>query len=350
MTLSGEYARVPGFGGFRVCTPGACIGCIRVRFDIHRMNVSAYIAGRRPGLVQVALIAALALSAISASGAEQREIEFPNGDVYVGDVVDGQRTGRGRYTWVNGDRYEGDFVGGELHGRGTFSWADGRVYEGAYDMGRRTGLGTFTWPGGDVYEGEFIDGVRTGEGEYRWQDGSSYRGEFVAGRRQGLGTFRWPDGARYTGEYADDVREGWGEYKWPDGSRYVGGYQGDRRSGQGTLIASDGTLYRGGFLDNQEHGVGVRVGPKGRRLTLERWSAGAQQSSQPIAPTPGCELEADGRGFMALVETCIDGLAHGRGDAVSLDGLIWYPSARFVLGRIVEGEAVALGQPPEGGA
>ena len=42
-----------------------------------------------------------------------------NGDVYVGDFVDGTEHGHGTYTWTNGDRYEGEFSQGNKHGNGT---------------------------------------------------------------------------------------------------------------------------------------------------------------------------------------------------------------------------------------
>ena len=43
---------------------------------------------------------------MQANGANQT-IQFPNGDTYTGGVVDGERHGKGRYTFENGDVYEG---------------------------------------------------------------------------------------------------------------------------------------------------------------------------------------------------------------------------------------------------
>ena len=39
------------------------------------------------------------------------------GDVYEGDWINGERTGKGKYTWRNGDIFVGDFNKG-LKGKG----------------------------------------------------------------------------------------------------------------------------------------------------------------------------------------------------------------------------------------
>ncbi len=36
---------------------------------------------------------------------------FPNGDVYMGDYVQGQRSGQGRVYFANGDMYVGSWDG-----------------------------------------------------------------------------------------------------------------------------------------------------------------------------------------------------------------------------------------------
>ena len=51
---------------------------------------------------------------------EVKTFTFSNGDKYVGDYMDGKRTGKGTYYWSNGDKYVGDFVDGKMT-NGTFS-------------------------------------------------------------------------------------------------------------------------------------------------------------------------------------------------------------------------------------
>ena len=45
---------------------------------------------------------------------------------------------------MNGDIYEGDLVDGELTGKGKYTFANGDTYVGSFNKGRRTGEGKFT--------------------------------------------------------------------------------------------------------------------------------------------------------------------------------------------------------------
>ena len=78
--------------------------------------------------------------------------------VYEGDMVNGKRTGKGKFTWANGDVYEGDFVEDKRTGKGKYTWADGDVYEGDFVEGERTGNGKLTTANGTVQKGRFEDG------------------------------------------------------------------------------------------------------------------------------------------------------------------------------------------------
>jgi hypothetical protein len=66
-----------------------------------------------------------------------------NGGTYEGTFLDGQLTGRGKYTSKNGDTYEGELVDGALTGKGKYTFANGDTYEGSFHNGRRRGEGKF---------------------------------------------------------------------------------------------------------------------------------------------------------------------------------------------------------------
>ena len=257
------------------------------------------------------------------------------------------RNGRGRHAWPDGSVYEGEFRAGLPHGRGHYRRTDGLEYRGHFRDGAFDGEGQMTWPGGRTYTGAFVDGRITGEGRFEYADGSRYLGPLENGRPHGLGTWRSPAGDRYTGEFVHGVRDGWGEYRSADGSRYVGGYRDGQRAGQGTLIAADGTLSRRRFVDGVRDGVAVRISADGSSLTLEHWDSGQRSWRRAIRARSRCRLNHADRRWMVLESGCVDGLAHGRGHAVSTDGTLWIDGARFVLGRLVQGQAIALGQPPE---
>lgn len=58
------------------------------------------------------------------------------GAVYVGNLVEGVRNGRGKYIWSNGC-----------------------FYDGQYEDGNKCGTGTMTFPGGGQYAGEHLQGL-----------------------------------------------------------------------------------------------------------------------------------------------------------------------------------------------
>ena len=59
------------------------------------------------------------------------------GGEYVGDIINGKRTGKGTQTFANGDKYVGDFVDGEFHGKGTVFLKNGKKIKGKWLNGNR---------------------------------------------------------------------------------------------------------------------------------------------------------------------------------------------------------------------
>ena len=59
------------------------------------------------------------------------------GSEYVGDIINGKRTGKGTLTYINGDKYVGDFVDGEFHGKGTVFLKNGKKIKGKWLNGER---------------------------------------------------------------------------------------------------------------------------------------------------------------------------------------------------------------------
>ncbi|MBF0524435.1 MAG: hypothetical protein HQK56_04990 [Deltaproteobacteria bacterium] len=49
-------------------------------------------------------------------------------------------------------------VDGKRTGKGKFIWADGHLYEGEFVDDIQTGKGVLVLPNGDRYEGDFADG------------------------------------------------------------------------------------------------------------------------------------------------------------------------------------------------
>ena len=181
----------------------------------------------------------------------QTEI-YNNGDKYVGDFVDGKRSGKGTYTWASGNKYIGDFIDGKRTGNGTFIWAsgdkyDGDKYVGGFVDGKRSGKGTYTWASGNKYIGDWVDGKRTGKGTYIWVSGDKYVGDFVDGKRSGKGTYTWVEGDKYIGDFVDGKRTGKGTFIWVDGGKYVGGFVDGKIEGEGIYTPVYGEILEGKF-------------------------------------------------------------------------------------------------------
>ena len=128
---------------------------------------------------------------------------WPDGEVYEGDYVDDKRHGKGKYTYASGEVYEGDFVDGNFHGKGKYTFASGNVYEGDFVNGRMTGKGKKTYTTGDVYEGDFANGCITGKGRYTYAEGDVYEGDFVDGKFHGKGRYTDVNGDVCEGNFAD---------------------------------------------------------------------------------------------------------------------------------------------------
>ena len=263
------------------------------------------------------------------------------GAVYVGDLADGRRHGHGVLTWGNGHRYEGAFANGRRHGEGELALPSGDRYEGAFSNGSMHGAGRYSWPNGDVFTGDFVAGERTGRGIYSWHTGERYEGELVAGVPEGQGAYAYADGAVYKGRFKAGRRVGRGALEWANGNRYVGEFDADQRHGLGHFRWRDGTVYKGRFAFGRQHGPGVKATVEGG-LFFQKWNDGELVTEREVAAVPRCALDLNGAPWMFNGPRCINGLAHGDGDAVRLDGQSYVVNARFVLGRLVSGTPESL--------
>ena len=80
---------------------------------------------------------------------------WANGDKYVGEFKDGNRTGQGPYTFADGDKYVGELKDGKIEGQGTFTTTNGDKYVGEWKGGKREGRGIFTYKNGSITVGIF---------------------------------------------------------------------------------------------------------------------------------------------------------------------------------------------------
>ncbi|MCL2212269.1 MAG: hypothetical protein FWB93_00330 [Oscillospiraceae bacterium] len=217
---------------------------------------------------------------------EQR-IEFNDGSVFTGQIVDFQRTGEGRLELSNGDVFIGYFRNNQPNGRGRYIFLNGDVFEGYFlngvphcppqHIGRLDCGCTYTWATAaddapqSRFEGNFYNGYRHGMGRYFFENGSRYEGPFYRNRMHTRyyvnGEARENDGIlyifrghnqetgepifdRYVGAFYNDVRTGWGIYMWGgSGAMFEGEFYNNRMHGSGTYTWPSGRTYTGYFED-----------------------------------------------------------------------------------------------------
>ena len=195
--------------------------------------------------------------------------------VYIGQVLNGKRHGKGIQIWDDGAKYEGSWENDKSNGYGTFYHIDGDVYQGYWKNNRANGKGVYISSDGGRYEGEWIDDVQNGFGTEKWNDGSSYKGNYDMGKKQGYGEYEWNNGCKYKGYWKDNKLSGKGVYYYSDGKKYIGEYYNNLKQGKGKYFWTDGKIYYGEFNNDKKEGIGKYTWKDGR-IYLGYWKSGKQ--------------------------------------------------------------------------
>ena len=204
--------------------------------------------------------------------------EYENGSVYLGQMKNGKKEGRGKQIWGDGPFYDGFWKNDLATGLGRFIHEDGEIYEGEWLNDKAHGKGKYihcdganyigdwiedqqsdgveTFADGAKYVGSYKEGKKNGKGEFYWADGSSYKGEFLKNNIHGFGEYAWVDGRRYIGDWLDNKMNGKGTFFWPNGRRYEGEYHLDKKQGYGIFYWADGQVFKGEWKDGKQHGNG----------------------------------------------------------------------------------------------
>lgn len=133
-------------------------------------------------------------------------------NVYQGKFALDEANGFGRYTYYEGPiKYsEGEWRGDKLTGQGKIVYVNGDVYEGQLEDGQEEGFGTMTYATGDVYTGNFEDGNRNGEGTDVCVDGTVYHGQYKDNSVHGECVVKYSDGEKFIGTFKNGLKHGVG--------------------------------------------------------------------------------------------------------------------------------------------
>ncbi len=125
-------------------------------------------------------------------------------EVYEGEFRRGKYHGQGKLV-IDGHVWEGQFSNDMSNGKTTHTWPNGNVCVGNYVNGLLRGDGTMFFANGDKYVGELsYDGKKKGQGTLFYANGTKYIGEFDYDKKHGKGRMEYPDGHVETASWYED--------------------------------------------------------------------------------------------------------------------------------------------------
>ena len=97
------------------------------------------------------------------------KIIYKNGDIYNGDLNPESLSpeGEGKLNYYDSDKdyYDGAWKHGFINGYGRMLWKNGSQYIGDFLQGARTGRGVFIDSDGKRYQGNWVNGMLHGDCE-----------------------------------------------------------------------------------------------------------------------------------------------------------------------------------------
>ena len=275
---------------------------------------------------------------------------YASGSKYVGQFLNGQRSGIGSLYYADGTKYQGEWLKDKPDGEGVETLPDGSKREGIWQGGRlikkiekndlvdkgieerqtgcisgdcKNGKGIYIYHSGAIYIGDFQSGEVHGYGSCHYPDGSTYQGQWIHRYPDGRGTKTFKDGTKRSGywkkgqpvdEYGNFVEDfivaegytaaateiqtgcisgdclnGQGIYAYTDGSRYDGFFRNGKPALSGTFHHPNGDKYVGAFVDGMRHGKGRMYFTNGQILE-GKWINGEYEGSveKPNKSKQGC--------------------------------------------------------------
>jgi len=208
----------------------------------------------------------------------ERRKQYPNGDVYEGELVEGRRDGKGKLTTTKGKIYSGHFYQGLFHGHGELTWSssfhedgkkvNGRKFIGSFCKGRRNGFGEYFDGFGNVWKGTWKDDCFTGQGILVKKNGEEWEGFWLKGRLNCKnGKVVFSNGDKYEGPVRfNQIHGEMGSYQYAgSGGSYIGQYHQNVKHGSGIRRFLDNSVYQGDFVDGKQCGKGMMLYSSGPR-------------------------------------------------------------------------------------
>ena len=186
------------------------------------------------------------------------EIQYENGEIYKGELINNKREGVGKFYMKNGDYYIGHWVDDKAQGFGRQYYPNKKIkYKGNFDNNEYNNYGEYIWENGERYEGSFRNSMATGIGKYYYINGDSYEGDFVDNIKQGQGKYICSNGNYFIGQWRNDMQNGYGEYYENDLLVYKGNFIDGTKNGSGKYYENGALKYKGNFINDKYDGEGT---------------------------------------------------------------------------------------------
>ena len=197
-------------------------------------------------------------------------VEYTDGTVYIGELLNDVWDGLGLYIWSDGDAWWGNWANGVQNGVGIYMHYNGSYETGTWKDGKQASnsVSFSSSKGGNSSGGTSTTSSKLNLVDRPWESSlfkaiqnapNKYgNGSCRIGGSQSAGVYVWKDGAFFAGEIRDDNFNGMGMYivtkgynikDCPDGFVYVGQWKDDKKDGDyGVVYDKEGNLiYKGRF-------------------------------------------------------------------------------------------------------
>lgn len=215
-------------------------------------------------------------------------IDYPDGAVYVGEIKDGKKQGKGIYFMSANRYYVGTFDNDHIHGSGTMYYDNGKRFEGNWQHGKTHGKGVWYFINGTKRTAEYDNGKQISLGDVvdasvclpktaSPKKTASSEGNVKKSTTAELNTppkdnvknnqasaddqstIEYPDG-KYVGKLHKGKRQGFATMYYADGW-YAGDWKNDKKHGKGTMYYTDLSYYDGEWENDEMHGEGTLLFP-----------------------------------------------------------------------------------------
>lgn len=157
-----------------------------------------------------------------------------DGTIYDGDFKDGNKEGFGRMEYVNGDIEQGQLINNHFTGKTKYTFENGDYKYNFYKGGYKTD--------GQIIFNSYKTNIDLPEGQYT--------GYMVDGLKSGKGSLFLPNGTKIECEFKNNISDGNGSIIYPNNDAYYGQVYNNKRLGQGTYIRNDGSQYSGSWQND----------------------------------------------------------------------------------------------------